>query len=44
VYLDDHGRPLTEVAYLLGYSDLRAFTRAYKRWTGRAPGAARKPH
>jgi AraC-like DNA-binding protein len=42
VYLDDHCRPLTEVAYLLGYSDLRAFARAYKRWTGHPPGAARR--
>jgi AraC-like DNA-binding protein len=26
------------VAFLLGYSDLRAFARAYKRWTGHNPG------
>jgi AraC-like DNA-binding protein len=28
---------LGEVALLLGYSDLSAFTRAYKRWHGHAP-------
>ncbi|HEX8795918.1 MAG TPA: AraC family transcriptional regulator [Polyangiaceae bacterium] len=42
VYLQDYRRPLTEVAFLLGYADLRAFARAYKRWTGTTPGASRK--
>jgi AraC-like DNA-binding protein len=42
MYLHDHRRPLTEVAFLLGYSDLRAFVRAHKRWTGTTPGASRR--
>lgn len=28
---------LSDIAQLLGYSDQSAFTRAYKRWTGRTP-------
>ena len=31
------GRPVTEVAYLLGYSGARAFDRAFLRWTGASP-------
>jgi len=27
-------------SYLLGYSEAAAFSRAYKRWTGRSPGWA----
>jgi len=30
-----------EIAFLLGYSEESAFSRAYKSWTGRAPSAAR---
>jgi AraC-like DNA-binding protein len=41
LYLDDHQRPVTEVAFLLGYSDVRPFIRAFKRWTGKTPGASR---
>jgi AraC-like DNA-binding protein len=36
-YLRARKNTLTEVAYLLGYSELSAFNRAFKRWTGSTP-------
>ncbi|PTU31752.1 AraC family transcriptional regulator [Stenotrophobium rhamnosiphilum] len=40
-YLADATLDLVDIAFLLGYSEQSAFTRAYKRWTGRAPAATR---
>jgi AraC-like DNA-binding protein len=40
-YLADAKLDLVDIAFLLGYSEQSAFTRAYKRWTGRAPAASR---
>lgn len=37
LYFMEDKRSLGEIALLLGYSDLSAFTRAYKRWHGVAP-------
>jgi AraC-like DNA-binding protein len=34
-YLADPALSLTETAFLLGYSDLSAFSRAFRRWTGK---------
>jgi AraC-like DNA-binding protein len=31
------GRPVTEVAFLLGFGDASAFSRAFRRWTGTPP-------
>jgi AraC-like DNA-binding protein len=36
-YLKDRKITLTEVAFLLGYSELSAFNRAFKRWSGSTP-------
>jgi AraC-like DNA-binding protein len=36
--LAEPGISVNEVAYLLGFSDASAFTKAFKRWTGRSPG------
>jgi AraC-like DNA-binding protein len=36
-YLEDREHTVTEVAFLLGYSEVSAFNRAFKRWTGSAP-------
>ena len=41
-YLRDRGMSLAEVAFLLGFSDQSAFTRAFRRWTGDTPGAWRR--
>ena len=33
-WVEENTRPLGEIAFLLGYSELSAFLRAFKRWTG----------
>jgi AraC-like DNA-binding protein len=37
VYLGQRELPLSEIAFLLGYSELSAFSRAFSRWTGTSP-------
>lgn len=41
-YLAGRSADLTEVAFLLGYSELSAFDRAFRRWTGSTPLETRK--
>ena len=40
-YLADRALPISEIAWLLGYAEISAFTRAFHRWTGMSPRAAR---
>lgn len=40
-YLQDRNRSLSEVAELLGFSELSAFSRAFKRWMGKSPAEFR---
>ena len=40
-YLSDPEISLTEISYLLGYSEVSAFHRAFKRWTGNTPAEFR---
>ena len=42
-YLRNRRNTLTEIAFLLGYSEVSAFNRAFKRWTGSTPLAYRGP-
>lgn len=41
-YLADGKSDLTEIAFLVGYSELSAFDRAFRRWTGSTPQQHRK--
>jgi AraC-like DNA-binding protein len=36
-YIKDRALALTDVSYLLGFSEPSAFTRAFQRWFGLAP-------
>ena len=41
-YLRDRRHTLSDVAYLLGYSEISAFSRAFRRWTGSTPSDYRR--
>jgi AraC-like DNA-binding protein len=39
-YLEDDSLSISEIAWLLGYHDIGAFSHAYKQWTGTTPREA----
>lgn len=43
-YMENSDSQISEVAYLLGFSEVGNFTRAFKRWTGVAPTEYRARH
>ena len=36
-YLSERALPISEISWLLGYSEVSSFTHAFKRWTGKTP-------
>jgi AraC-like DNA-binding protein len=42
-YLRQPGVSVTEITFLLGFTDVSNFTRAFKRWTGTSPTRFREP-
>ncbi len=42
MYIGQRQLPLSEIAFLVGYSELSAFSRAVRRWTGSSPRQLRQ--
>ena len=41
-YIQDRSKTLTEISFLLGFSEVSSFSRAFKGWTGQPPSEARQ--
>jgi len=41
-YIQDRSKTLTEISFLLGFSEVSSFSRAFKNWTGKPPSEARR--
>ena len=41
-YLDDPKLSISQIAWLLGFQEVAAFTHAFRRWKGKAPSAMRR--
>jgi len=42
VYIHQHHIPIADVSFLLGYSEVSAFSRAFRRWFGVSPNGMRQ--
>ena len=40
-YMGNSARSITEIGYMLGFSDTSNFSRAFRRWTGKSPNELR---
>ena len=41
-YIQDRSKTLTEISFMLGFSEVSSFSRAYKGWTGKPPSEVRQ--
>jgi len=41
-YIQDRSKTLTEISFMLGFSEASSFSRAFKAWTGKPPSEARQ--
>ncbi len=41
-YIKDRSKTLTEISFMLGFSEVSSFSRAFKGWTGKAPSEVRQ--
>ncbi|MBT8047346.1 MAG: AraC family transcriptional regulator [Xanthomonadales bacterium] len=41
-YIQDRSKTLTEISFMLGFSEVSSFSRAFKNWTGKPPSEARQ--
>lgn len=41
-YIKDRSLTLTEISFMLGFSEVSSFSRAFKTWTGQAPSGMRQ--
>jgi AraC-like DNA-binding protein len=41
-YIKDRSKTLTEISFMLGFSEVSSFSRAYKGWTGKPPSEVRQ--
>ena len=41
-YLEDDKLSISQVAWLIGFQEVAAFTHAFRRWTGKTPSMVRQ--